>query len=78
MNQGITRRDFLIMATGVTGAVMLSPLITKASQLIPQHENLSPALEDWLLSTRIADFEPTISFLLNGNTTTVYLPFVSK
>lgn len=78
MNQGVTRRDFLIIATGVTGAVMLSPLITKANQLTSQNENLSPTLEDWLLSTGIPDFEPTISFLLSGNTTTTYLPFVSK
>lgn len=78
MNQSITRRDFLIITAGIAGAAMLSPLITKANQLISQNENLSPPLEDWLLSTGIPDFEPTISVLLNGNTTTLYLPFISK
>lgn len=78
MNQSITRRDFLIITAGVAGAAMLSPLITKANQLISQNENLSPPLEDWLLSTGIPDFEPTIALLLNGNTTRVYLPFISK
>lgn len=78
MNHGITRRDFLITAAGVTGAVLLSPLIANANQPFSQNENFGPALEDWLLSTGMPVCEPTISFLVSENTTAEYLPFSSN
>ena len=74
MNQDISRRDFLLMATGLIGEVMLWPLVAKAHLLIPQNENPNFSLENWLLNTGKTDFEPTISSLLNGNTTSVHLP----
>lgn len=77
MNKSVTRRNFLIIAAGFVGGVVAWPWIAKANSLISRVEPPQLALESWLLGTGKSEYEPTVSFLLNGNTR-VYLPFISK
>ncbi len=76
----MNRRQFLLMAVALAGEAQLVASRTNASQTAPPPlaEEAGADTERWLWTTGPAEFGPTLRTLMNGTSTSVYLPLTRK
>ena len=75
----MNRRQFLALNAAFIGGIVLSSRTTaRFRQQNPQPDNSNLEVENWLLTTGTPYFAPTISALLEGNPTEIYLPSVAR